>query len=233
LRFPRDINLQYEQITEGKPMRPNGIVKLYAHGALLWQKQNLFVNTGLPPLANLIAGITAGQSVSAMGFGSGAAAPTIADTGLSTAPAYYNSIGSYSFPSSGSVQFNYSLQITDYGATGMTIQELGLFANSAGITMPAAIGTTNPSWSASLSRAVGAIVVDSNANLQRCTTAGTSGSSAPAWSTTLSTTTADGTAIWTLIALHTAPGPLIAHVSVPAFAYTGTGNYSGTWTLTF
>ena len=59
-------------------MRPHGIVKLYAHGKLIWQRQNLFVNTGLPPLANLIAGITAGQSVSAMGFGSGAAAPTTA-----------------------------------------------------------------------------------------------------------------------------------------------------------
>jgi hypothetical protein len=214
-------------------MRPHGIVKLYADGTLLWQKRNLFVNTGLPPLANLIAGVTAGQSVSAMGFGSGVAAPTVADTGLSTAPAYYNAIGSYSFPSSGSVQFNYSLQTTDYGATGMTIQELGLFANSTSVAMPAAIGTTNPSWNASLSRTLGAIVVDSNGNLQRCTTAGTSGSSAPAWSTSLNTTTTDSTAIWTLIALHTAPGPLIAHVSVPAFAYTGTGNYSGTWTLTF
>lgn len=214
-------------------MRPHGIVTLYAHGKLLWRKRNLFVNTGSPPLANLIAGITAGQSVSALGFGSGGAAPTIADTGLSTVPAYYNAIGSYSFPSSGSVQFNYSLQTTDYGASGMTIQELGLFANSASITMPAAIGTTNPPWSASLPRTLGAIVVDSNANLQRCTTAGTSGLSAPAWSTSLNATTADGTAIWTLIALHTAPGPLIAHVSVPAFAYTGTGNYSGTWTLTF
>ena len=214
-------------------MRPHGLVKLYGQGRLLWQGRNLFVNTGLPPLANLIAGITAGQSVSAMGFGSGPAAPTIADAGLSTAPAYYNAIGSYSFPSSGSVQFNYSLQTTDYGASGMTIQELGLFANSTSITMPAAIGTTNPPWSASLPRTVGAIVIDSNANLQRCTTAGTSGSSAPAWSTSLNTTTADGTAIWTLIALHIAPGPLIAHVSVPAFAYNGTGNYSGTWTLTF
>jgi hypothetical protein len=214
-------------------MRPHGIVKLYADGTLLWQKRNLFVNTGLPPLANLIAGVTAGQSVSAMGFGSGVAAPTVADTGLSTAPAYYNAIGSYSFPSSGSVQFNYSLQTTDYGATGMTIQELGLFANSASVAMPAAIGTTNPSWSASLPRTLGAIVVDSNGNLQRCTGAGTSGSSAPAWSTSLNTTTTDSTAIWTLIALHTAPGPLIARVSVPAFAYTGTGNYSGTWTLTF
>jgi hypothetical protein len=31
----------------------------------------------------------------------------------------------------------------------------------------------------------------------------------------------------------TQPGPLIAHVSVPLFTYTGGGNYSGTWTLTF
>lgn len=77
------------------------------------------------------------------------------------------------------------------------------------------------------------ILVDSNGNLQRCATAGTSGSGAPIWSTSLNTTTTDGSAVWTLIALHTAPGPLIAHVSVPAFAYTGTGNYSGTWTLTF
>src|SRR5579859_3037597 len=117
-------------------MRPQGIVTLSARGRLIWQGRNLFVNTGLPPLANLIAGITAGQSVSAMGFGSGVAAPTAADTGLSATPAYYNAIGSYSFPSSGSVQFNYSLQVTDYGASGVTIQELGLFANSSGVTTP-------------------------------------------------------------------------------------------------
>ena len=214
-------------------MRPHGIVKLYTRGRLIWQRQNLFVNTGLPPLANLIAGITTGQSVSAIGFGSGAAAPTIADNALSTTPAYYNAIGSYTFPSSASVQFNYSLQVTDYGATGMTIQELGLFANSTGVALPAALGTTNPAWSASVARAVGAIIVDSNGNLERCSTAGTSGTGTPTWSTSLNATTTDGSAVWTLISLHTAPNPLIAHVSVPAFAYTGTGNYSGTWTLTF
>lgn len=214
-------------------MRPHGIVRLYAHKRLIWQRRNLFVNTGLPPLANLIAGITAGQSVSAMGFGSGTSAPTIADTALGTTPTYYNAIGSYSFPSSGSVQFNYSLQTTDYGASGMTIQELGLFANSSGVAMPAALGTTNPSWSASIARIVGTIIVDSNGNLERCTIAGTSGSGAPTWSTALNTTTTDGSAVWTLISLNTAPGPLIAHVSVPAFAYTGSGNHAGTWTLTF
>ena len=214
-------------------MRPKGIVRLYTREHLIWERENLFVNTGLPLLANLIAGVTAGQSVSTMGFGSGSSAFIAADSGLTAAPAYYNAIGSYTFLSAGSVQFNYSLQVTDYGAVGITIQELGLFANSSSFAMPAAVGTANPSWSGSLVRTLGTIVADANGNLQRCTTAGTSASSAPSWSTTLGATSTDGSAGWTLVALHNAPGPLVAHVSVPAFAYTGTGNYSGTWTLTF
>jgi hypothetical protein len=208
-------------------------VTLYEGERIVWKRENLFVNAGLPALANLIAGVTAGQYVAAMGFGSGASAPAATDTGLSGSPTYYNAIGTHSFPSSGSVQFNYALSATDYGAAGMTIQELGLFANSSAAVLPAAIGTANPAWSAATPYTAGTLVIDSNGNLQRCTTAGTSGSSAPAWSTALSGSTADGAAAWTLVALHTAPGPLLAHVAVPAFAYIGTGNYSGTWTLTF
>lgn len=214
-------------------MRPQGIVTLRRGGRLIWEGDNLFVNTGLPALANLIAGVTAGQSVTAMGFGSGGAVPTAGDTGLSATPAYYNAIGTYSFPSSGSVQFNYSLQATDYAAAGITIQELGLYANTSAAVLPAAAGTTNPSWSASAVRAAGALIVDASGNIQRCTTAGTSGTAAPTWATAIAATTTDGSAVWTLVALHSAPGPLIAHVSVPAFAYTGAGNYAGTWTLTF
>jgi hypothetical protein len=148
-------------------MRPQGIVRLYTRGRLIWERQNLFVNTGLPALANLIAGVTAGQSVAAMGFGSGTAVPTAGDTGLGAAPAYYNAIGSYNFPSSGSVLFNYSLQTTDYSAAGLTIQELGLFANSSAIALPAAVGTANPLWSGSVVRTVGAMIVDANGNVQR------------------------------------------------------------------
>jgi len=214
-------------------MRAQGTVRLYKCGRLIWQRQNLFVNSGLPALANLIAGVTAGQSVTAMGFGSGAAAPTAGDTGLTATPSYYNAIGTYIFPSSGSVQFNYSLQATDYGATGLTIQELGLYANAAAVSLPAAVGTANPLWAGSVVRSLGTIIVDANGNLQRCTTAGTSGASAPTWAAAINATTTDASAVWTLVALHTAPGPLIAHVSVPAFAYTGAGNYAGTWTLTF
>jgi hypothetical protein len=214
-------------------MRPQGTVRLYTRGRLIWERQNLFVNSGLPVLANLIAGVTVGQPVAAIGFGSGAVSPTASDTGLGATPAYYNAIGAHSFPSSGSVLFNYSLQTTDYGATGLTIQELGLFANSSAIALPAAIGSTNAPWVASVARIVGATIVDANGNIQRCTTAGTSGASVPTWATAINSTTNDASAVWTLVALHTSPGPLIARVSVPSFAYTGTGNYAGTWTLTF
>lgn len=215
-------------------MRPKGIVRLYdGDHSLIWEEQNLFVNSGLSVLANLVAGVTAGQSVAAIGFGSGSALPANTDTALTASPAYYNAIVSHSFPSSGSVQFNYAIGTADYGALGITIQELGLFANAAAVTLPAAIGTTNPAWSAGTAEGLGAIIADANGNLQRCSTAGTTGGSAPAWAATLGSTTSDGTVTWTLAALHTAPGPMIAHVSVPAFPYNGTSQYSGTWTLTF
>ena len=214
-------------------MRPNGIVRLYKRGRLLWESENLFVNAGLPALANLIAGVTTGQYVTEIGFGSGATMPAPGDTGLGATPAYYNAIGSYAFPSSGSVQFNYALLTTDYAASGITIQELGLFANSAAVTVPAAVGTPNPPWTPATAETVGNLAIDANGNIQRCTVAGTTGSNAPAWSTALNGTTSDGSVTWTLLAFHNAPGPMLAHVAVPAFAYTGAGNYSGTWTLTF
>jgi hypothetical protein len=131
------------------------------------------------------------------------------------------------------VQFNYALGTSDYGALGITIQELGLFANTANAALPAALGTANPAWSATTAEIAGNLIVDASGNLQRCTTAGTTGGSAPAWASALGSSTTDGTVIWTLAALHVAPGPMIAHVTVPAFPYNGTSQYSGTWTLTF
>ena len=214
--------------------RPHGTVRLYKRGKLLWERDNLFVNAGLTVLASLISGVTAGEIAAAVGFGSGAAAPAITDTDLTAAPKYYNAVGTHTIgPSggvaSGSVLFNYSLLTTDYGANGMTIAELGLFAGAA--TLPTAIGTTNPAWAVGAAKVIGNLIVDSNGNIQRCTTAGTTGASAPAWAATLNSTTNDCTAVWTLVAMHTAPAPMIAHVVVPAFPYSGTGNYSGTWTL--
>ncbi len=125
--------------------RPAGMVSLRIErdGRLVAQlaASNLFVNAGLPALAALIAGDTSGQFASAVGFGSGAAAPIVGDVALST-PAYYKALDSHlengTNPGPGSVQFNWSLSGTDGGALGIVIQELGLFANPTGVALPGA-----------------------------------------------------------------------------------------------
>jgi hypothetical protein len=214
--------------------RPSGIVRIFSRGELVWECRNLFVNAGLPALASLMAGVTAGQYALVVGFGSGATTPTVTDTDLGAAPKYYNAVGAHTFPSSGSVQFNYALSAsTDYGALGMTVQEVGLYANVSAAAMPAAIGTANPAWAASTAWTAGNLIVDANGNIQRCTTAGAGGATAPTWATALNATTSDGVAAWSLIALHAAPAPMLAHAVVPAFVFNGTANYQGTWTFTF
>lgn len=214
--------------------RPSGIVRIFSRGTLVWECRNLFVNAGLPALANLMAGVTAGQYALAVGFGSSSTAPTVNDTDLGASPKYYNAVGAYTFPNPGSVQFNYALSATaDYGALGLNVQEVGLFANGSAVTVPAAIGTANPAWTPSTAWAAGNLITDANGNIQRCTTAGTGGATAPTWAAALSATTSDGAATWTLVALHTAPVPMLAHAVVPAFAFNGSANYQGTWTFTF
>lgn len=214
--------------------RPKGIVRIYSRGELLCECRNLFVNAGLPALANLLAGVTAGQFALAVGFGSGSAAPTVNDVDLGQAPKYYNAVGGHSFPSPGSVQFSYALTASvDFAASGITVQEVGLYANSAGLALPAAVGTTNPTWTASTAKVVGALLVDANGNVQRCTTAGTTGTTPPSWATALNAITTDGSVVWTLVALNAPPGPMLAHAVVPAFAFNGSANYQGTWTFTF
>jgi hypothetical protein len=143
-------------LTEAEMKRPNGLVWVRvfystsrapsnsgaARGRLIYETagENLFVNAGLPALAALIGGDTTGQFAAAIGFGSGAGAPTVNDIGLS-APAYYKVLDSHGEDGGGSVTFNWSLTTSDTGAQGITIQELALFANHASIALP---GSTAP-----------------------------------------------------------------------------------------
>lgn len=219
-------------LREGR--RPRGYVRMYRNGRLWLRGENLWVNSGLPALASLLGGDTAGEFATIFGAGSGNTAPTVADTALGATPAYYNALTGHSYPSSGSIQFDYELSLTDYGAIGTTIQEIGIFANSASATFPAAVGTANPAWAATNPQSLGDLIVDSNGNIQRCTTPGTTGSTAPAWGTTVGATTSDGGAlVWTLVALHTAPATMLARKVVSSFAFDGTALYQGTWTFTF
>ncbi len=219
--------------------RPVGIVRLglYREGRLIWtlEEKNLFVNSGLPALAALLAGDGAGQFVSAIGFGSNGTAPSLTDSAL-TAPSYYKAIDSHvengTSPGPGSAQFNWSL------------------------TTAAAISNT---WAASTAYALGATIAPGNGYWYKCTTAGTSGSAAPAFGAVVGGTTADGTVVWTnegaydsgalgitiqelgLLANQagvalpgaTAPAPLLARKTISPISFTTGMNLSGSWTLTF
>lgn len=124
--------------------RPSGIVRVRVinDGRVVWsyEGRNLFVNAGRPALASLLGGDTAGRFASAIGFASGAVAPTVNDTAL-TAPAYYKALDGHSVDGNGSVTFNWSLTTSDTGAQGITIQELALFSNQASAGLP---GVTAP-----------------------------------------------------------------------------------------
>src|SRR6266851_8153637 len=81
-----------------------------------------------------------------------------------------------------------------------------------------------------------ALIVDSNGNTQRATTAGTTGGSAPTWPTMLGATVTDGTVTWTLVALGKAG---VTNVTAPAWSTALNGSTSDgaavtgtlTWTL--
>lgn len=101
-----------------------------------------------------------------------------------------------------------------------------------------ATAITLPSWAATHSYTQGNLILDSNGNTQRATTAGTSGSSAPTWATTVGSTTTDSGATWTLVAIGAAA---ITNTSAPTWSTTLNGTTSDsigattgtvTWTLT-
>jgi hypothetical protein len=276
--------------------RPEGRVRVRRNGTLIFERSNVVVNAGLPAFAKLAGGATVGQSVSVVGYGSGGVTPTVNDTDLSLAPKYYNSVGAATYPSPGTVMFSFGLTGSDYAAYNMTVQEIGIYANSSGTVIPAVAGFSYPAWAAASAQPVGnlvhdasgrpfrssappawaavsavvagQLVTDSNGNLQQCTQGGTTGATSPLWSATVGNTAADGSAIWTcsglggytpmtggnqpiwnigavgeftwdnsvawqFLAALTGPGPMIAHAVVPAFQFSGTANYSGTWSLTF
>jgi len=210
-------------------IRPTGCVRLWQNNVVVFEQPNLVVNAGLPAFARLAAGATAGEYVSEVGFGSGNTPPTLNDTDLTGPQKYYNGVGGATFPSPGTVTFSFALSGTDYAAVGLTVQELGLFANTSAVLAPATVGFPYPAWVASTIQPVGNLVqdtighpfrsvappawvastavvtgqliTDSNGNVQQVSTAGTTGATNPSWSTIIGSTTADASVVWTCVGL--------------------------------
>lgn len=232
----RRIVKRHEKALEGgRPARPSGTVclRLYRDEQLVLalEEENLFVNSGLPALAALLGGDTAGEFASAIGFGSGANAPSLGDTGL-IAPVYYKALDSHSEDGAGSVTFNWSLT-----------------------TAP----TITKTWTASTAFSVGDTIAPGNGYYYKCTTAGTSGTSAPAFTIAAGSTTNDGTVVWTNQGVYdsgaigitiqelglfankssvalpgtAAPAPLLARKTISPISFASGMSLSGSWTLTF
>lgn len=78
---------------------------------------------------------------------------------------------------------------------GAQIENWGIVGPTTAPTINKGVGTSG--WQTNTFYANNEVVVDSNGNLQQVTTAGTSGSTAPAWATTDGSTTTDNTVVWT------------------------------------
>lgn len=94
-----------------------------------WRDNNLIVNDARVMLAELIAGDTAGNAVTQIGFGTDGSPASPNDNSLTSA--YWRALSGHSFPSEGQVQFDFDLAINE--ANGKTIREFGLRTGSGAL----------------------------------------------------------------------------------------------------
>jgi Bacteriophage tail sheath protein len=97
---------------------------------------------------------------------------------------------------------NYVVEVVNARSQLITLQSLATNGRPAqtGTVSGAFSAIRLPGWQATTAFVVGQQILDVNGNLQKVTTAGTSGATPPAWPTTLNATVADGTVTWTLVA---------------------------------
>ena len=100
---------------------------------------NLVVSVGREKVSKLLANDGVGNYISAVAVGTSVVEPTIADTAI-TDPFTKNVTG-YSYPATGSVQFNWTLELTE--ANGKAISEYGLMTQDGTLFARKTRGTVN------------------------------------------------------------------------------------------
>jgi len=134
-------------------MKGHVVVHAFERGRYLWTREthNVTCRASKATIAHLLGGDTASQNpgapITVIGFGSDASPPTLISPTLAsdyflTAPYYFKHVGTISYPIPGQVSFAWSLNgASDTGALGINVQEIGLWCNPTGVSMP---GTTSP-----------------------------------------------------------------------------------------
>lgn len=107
------------------------VLQVWRRGVLIdtWAQRNLIVDGAKALHARLLGGDVTNRSITRIGFGTSGTAPAGGNTGLTGG--YIKALDGVSYPTAGSVQFNWSLLTGE--ANGMAILEFGLF--SAGSTL--------------------------------------------------------------------------------------------------
>lgn len=106
--------------------RPHGRFRLQVwRGAELVEEMdedNLVVDASKLPLSRLVGGQVANNSITTIGVGTNGASPVVGNTALTGQVT--KALDSVTFPSSSSVQFNFTIGAND--ANGVSIMEFGL-----------------------------------------------------------------------------------------------------------
>lgn len=92
-------------------------------------EENLVVTSGMVLLSQLLGGSASGSQVTTISVGTNATAPQATDTAITGA--FSKAIDSATYADTGSVTFNFTLDVGD--ANGMTIAECGLFSASGAL----------------------------------------------------------------------------------------------------
>jgi hypothetical protein len=98
------------------------------------------------------------------------------------------------------VDSNFHIEVVEIGGTSGTTAPFWQSSTGAATTdntvtwldQGVSTAATPAAWGSGILYGVGAVILDSNNNLQRCTVGGTSGATPPTWNTTVGGTTTDG-----------------------------------------
>lgn len=102
-------------------------LKVFRNGELIedFVKNNLIVNLGRATVVKLLANDGPNKYISKIAFGTSSVAPVLGDSALTSE--FVKSINGFSYPATGSVKFDWSLELSENN--GVNIAEYGLKSN--------------------------------------------------------------------------------------------------------